>query len=147
MRFEIARLVDMNFDNRTKFLTLTFRENILNIFYANNEFKKFNKRLNYELYHTKKAKLKYLATWEKQERGSIHYHIILFEFPYIPIDRLTAIWGNGFVKINKIDVNSAENRGHYISKYFDKYLNLKEHKRKRSSNLVILNYQLLLNKW
>ena len=26
MRFEIARLVDMNFDNQTKFLTLTFRK-------------------------------------------------------------------------------------------------------------------------
>lgn len=54
MRFEIARLVDTNFDDQTKFLTLTFRENIQNIAYANNEFKKFIKRLNYELYHTKK---------------------------------------------------------------------------------------------
>lgn len=40
MRFEIARLVDTNFDNQTKFLTLTFRENIQDIAYANNEFKK-----------------------------------------------------------------------------------------------------------
>ncbi len=40
MRFEIARLVDTNFDNQTKFLTLTFKENIQDIEYANNEFKK-----------------------------------------------------------------------------------------------------------
>lgn len=39
MRFEIARLVDTNFDNQTKFLTLTFKENIQDIEYANNEFK------------------------------------------------------------------------------------------------------------
>jgi hypothetical protein len=62
MRFKIARLVDMNFDNQTKFLTLTFKENIQDIEYANNEFKKFIKRLNYNLYKTKKANLKYIAT-------------------------------------------------------------------------------------
>ncbi|MEG0256450.1 rolling circle replication-associated protein [Vagococcus sp.] len=140
MRFEIARLVDRNFDNQTKFLTLTFKENIQNIAYANNEFKKFIKRLNYELYHTKKASLKYLATWEKQERGAIHYHIILFDFPFISTSRLTAIWGHGFVKINKIDVDSIENRGRYISKYFDKDLDMKEHKKKaffKSRNLKL----------
>lgn len=140
MRFEIARLVDMNFDDQTKFLTLTFRENIQNIAYANNEFKKFIKRLNYELYHTKKANLKYLATWEKQKRGAIHYHIILFDFPFLSVDRLTTIWGHGFVKINRIDVDRIENRGRYISKYFDKDLDMKEHKKKaffRSRNLKV----------
>ncbi|MDV4771168.1 Rep protein [Enterococcus faecium] len=138
MRFEIARLVDTNFDNQTKFLTLTFKENIQDIEYANNEFKKFIKRLNYDLYKTKKANLKYLATWEKQQRGAIHYHIILFGFPFVSFDRLTTIWGRGFVRINKIDVDSIENRGRYISKYFDKELELKEHKKKaffKSRNL------------
>ncbi|EKS8444437.1 Rep protein [Listeria monocytogenes] len=140
MRFEIARLVDMNFDNQTKFLTLTFRENIQHITYANNEFKKFIKRLNYDLYQTKTTHLKYLATWEKQKRGAIHYHIILFAFPFISVSRLTTVWRNGFVKINKIDVDSAENRGRYISKYFDKALDLKEHKKKaffKSRNLQL----------
>lgn len=140
MRFEIARLVDTNFDNQTKFLTLTFKENIQDIEYANNEFKKFIKRLNYNLYKTKKANLKYLATWEKQQRGAIHYHIILFNFPFISFDRLTTIWNHGFVRINKIDVDSIENRGRYISKYFDKELELKEHKKKaffKSRNLKL----------
>lgn len=140
MRFEIARLVDTNFDNQTKFLTLTFKENIQNIEYANNEFKKFIKRLNYDLYKTKKANLKYLATWEKQQRGALHYHIILFQFPFISFDCLTTIWGHGFVKINKIDVDNIENRGRYISKYFDKELELKEHKKKaffKSRNLEL----------
>ena len=61
----------------------------------------------------------------KQERGAIHYHIILFDFPFISINRLTTIWGHGFVKINKIDVDSIENRGRYISKYFEKDLDMK----------------------
>ncbi|WP_235505509.1 rolling circle replication-associated protein [Enterococcus sp. RIT-PI-f] len=140
MRFEIARLVDLNFDHNTKFLALTFKENIANIAYANGEFEKFIKRLNYSVFKTKKAKLKYLATWEKQLRGAIHYHIILFSFPYIDFNKLSKIWGYGFVKINKIDVDAKENRGRYISKYFDKDLELKDHKKKaffKSRNLKV----------
>lgn len=130
MRWEISRLVDCNFDHKTKFLTLTFKENITDIQYANDELKKFLKRLNYFFYHTKKQSLKYIATWEKQKRGSIHYHIIFFSFPYIKADKLEKIWEHGFIKINRINVDSKENRGRYVSKYFSKDLELKEHKKK-----------------
>ncbi|MGG5369354.1 hypothetical protein IGI67_000960 [Enterococcus sp. AZ196] len=139
MRFEIARLVDTNFGEQTKFLTLTFKEAVEDIDYANYEFNKFIKRLNYDLYKTKKAQLKYIATWELQKRGAIHYHLILFDFPYIPFKRLESIWGHGYIKINKIDVDSIENRGRYISKYFDKDLEIKNHKKKaffKSQNLI-----------
>lgn len=47
-------------------------------------------------------------------------------------------WGRGFIKINRIDVDSKENRGRYLSKYFGKDLELKEHKKKaffKSQNL------------
>lgn len=140
MRFEIARLIDMNFDYKTKFLTLTFKENRQDIDDTNSEFKKFIKRLNYNLYKTKKSQISYLATWEKQKRGAIHYHIILFNFPYVPHKTLVTIWGYGGVHINKIDVDSVENRGRYVSKYFDKELELKEHKKKaffKSQNLKL----------
>lgn len=129
-RFDIARLIDMNFDSKTKFLTLTFKQNQINITETNNEFKKFIKRLNYRLYKTKKSKIKYIATREKQKRGAIHYHIILFGFPYIRKDELAALWGHGFIQINHTDVDSIENRGRYLSKYFTKDLDLKEHKKK-----------------
>ncbi|HBI1635424.1 TPA: Rep protein [Enterococcus faecalis] len=137
-RFVVARLIDTNFDNQTKFLTLTFKENIIDIAYTNSEFKKFMKRLNYHLYNTKKSQIKYLATWEKQKRGAIHYHVILFAFPYLAHAKLVELWGHGIIKINRIDVDSAENRGRYVSKYFDKDLELKEHKKKaffKSQNL------------
>ncbi|WP_049946783.1 rolling circle replication-associated protein [Bacillus cereus] len=138
MRWEIARLVDCNFDNKTKFVTLTFSENVESIDYANDEFRKFIQRLNYRLYCTKKASLKYLATWEKQKRGSIHYHVIFFNLPFIKNSELKKIWKHGFVKINKIDVDSKDNRGRYVSKYFSKDLEIKEHKKKaffKSQNL------------
>lgn len=138
MRWEIARLVDCNFDNKTKFLTLTFRENITDINYSNSEFKKFIKRLNYHLYQKKQQVFKYIATWEKQNRGAIHYHVIFFDFPYVEKGTLEMLWRHGFIHINKIKIDSKENYGRYVSKYFSKDLELKEHKKKaffKSQNL------------
>lgn len=137
-RWEIARIVDCNFDDKTKFVTLTFRENIQDIAVTNREFKYFIQRLNYYIYQTKTQLLKYIATWEKQERGSIHYHVIFFDFPYIAKEKLQNLWSHGFIKINRINVDSVENRGRYLSKYFSKDLELKEHKKKaffKSQNL------------
>ena len=129
-RWDIARIVDCNFDDKTKFLTLTFKDNIQDITITNREFKYFIQRLNYYLYQTKTQLLKYIATWEKQKRGAIHYHVIFFDFPYIAKEKLQDLWAHGFIKINRIDVDSKENRGRYLSKYFGKDLELKEHKKK-----------------
>jgi len=130
MRWVIARHVDCNFDDHTKFVTLTFKRNITDIDYTNTEFNKFSKRLNYYIYSQKRQQLKYIATWEKQKRGATHYHVIFFDFPYIRKSELERLWGHGFVRINQIDVDSKENRGRYLSKYFAKDLELKEHKKK-----------------
>ena len=51
---------------------------------------------------------------------------------------LEKIWGHGFVKINKIDVDSKDNRGRYVSKYFSKDIDMKNYKQKaffKSRNL------------
>lgn len=146
-RWEIARILDCNFDNKTKFLTLTFKDNIQDITITNREFKYFIQRLNYYLYQTKIQTLKYIATWEKQKRGAIHYHVIFFDFPYIAKEKLQELWSHGFIKINRIDVDSKENRGRYLSKYFGKDLELKEHKKKaffKSQNLKMPMEQKLM---
>jgi len=98
-----------------KFLTLTFRENVQDIKQANYEFKKFIKRLNYKLYGTKKANLKYTTVIEFQKRGAIHYHTIIYNMPYLKSNEISNIWGNGFIKINKID--DVDNVGAYIGEY------------------------------
>lgn len=130
MRWQIARIVDCNFDENTKFVTLTFKKNIKDIAYTNAEFENFIKRFNYQLFHVKKAQLKYLAVWERQKRGAIHYHVIFFDLPYVKNKDLQRCWGHGFVKINKVDVDSKENRGRYVSKYFSKDIDEKEYKQK-----------------
>ncbi|MGW4235109.1 rolling circle replication-associated protein, partial [Streptomyces sp. NPDC004980] len=81
---------------------------------SNYNLKNFIQRLNYTL----KIKLKYTAVIEFQKRGAIHYHLLVYNLPYTPVDVLSDIWGHGFVKINKID--HVDNVGAYITKYMIK---------------------------
>ena len=53
-RWEVMRLVDINFDKRTSFLTLTTKENIQDRNQFNLLFDKFIKRLNYKIFNSKK---------------------------------------------------------------------------------------------
>ena len=117
---DLRRLINSNVGQygkefTAKFLTLTFRDNVQDIKQANYEFKKFIKRLNYKLYGTKKANLKYTTVIEFQKRGAIHYHTIIYNMPYLKSNEISNIWGNGFVKINKID--DVDNVGAYVGEY------------------------------
>lgn len=136
-RFEIKRIIDCNYDDKSTFLTLTFKENLQNIETANREFTLFIKRLKRYL---KNQQLKYIATWELQQRGAIHYHLVLFSVPYIKNDKLSEIWSNGFIKINKIkETVKNEAVGVYITKYFVKDLEKKANQKKAyfsSRNLI-----------
>ena len=123
-RFEISRIIDCNYEQgRSKFVTLTFKENLVDLSVANKEFRKFIKRLSYNLYNHE-AKLQYIAVWERQKRGAIHYHLVLFDVPYLANAKLARIWRHGFVKIRHVkmekEIDSIENVGRYISKYFEK---------------------------
>ena len=114
-RDKIRRLACANFNNiHDKFLTLTFAENKTDIEECNNLFKKFIMRLKYT-YNLKD--LKYLAVIEFQERGAVHYHVLL-NIPYIPHAELQELWGNGFVFINAI--THVDNLGAYVLKYMTK---------------------------
>jgi hypothetical protein len=103
------------------FMTLTFAENIQDIKIANKQFKTFIQRLNYMIYGRGKTNLKYVVAIEFQNRGAIHYHLVLFNLPYIKANDIGELWGNGFIKLNKID--EVDNIGSYITKYMGKELN------------------------
>lgn len=116
-RKKVRRLINANigkWGERPKFLTLTFAEHITRVREANYEFKKFRQRLEYEL----GIKLKYVAVVEFQKSGRIHYHVVIFNMPYIDANRLATIWQNGFIKINAID--HVDNLGAYVTKYMTK---------------------------
>ena len=110
----IRRLACSNFSNKSTFLTLTFKDNLTNVKEANILFKAFIRRLK-KFIHP--VELKYLAVIEFQERGAVHYHVLL-NLEFIDFDKISEIWGNGFVFINKI--RHVDNVGAYIIKYMTK---------------------------
>jgi len=102
-----------------KFLTLTFKENVQDLEWANKEFEKFIKRLNYKVTGKKKRVLEYIAVVEFQKRGAVHYHLLLFNMPYVDVQEVIApAWGHGGVKINKVD--EVDDLGAYMAKYMGK---------------------------
>lgn len=134
-KHELMRLIDTNFNKyKTKFITITTKENIQNREEFNIIFDKFMKRLNYHTFHTKKKELKYVAVLEKQKRGAYHAHILIFNLPFIKFEKLKSIWKFGSIRINKVDVDSIDNRGRYITKYMEKGMGqeLLENKGKKS---------------
>jgi len=115
-RNAIRRLVQTNFDNQAKFLTLTFRNtqefNINDPRTCHDRFVNFIRRLVYQY-----GDFRYIAVPEFQKRGAIHYHMVC-DLPYIPSDTLEAVWSHGFVKINAVRKSSRV--GIYIAKYLTK---------------------------
>lgn len=101
-----------------KFLTLSFEEHITDLQLANYQWEKYIKRLNYKIYNTKKAKIKYLVVPEFTQKGRVHYHAILFNIPYVKQSVLQEVWENGIVHIRKID--EVDNVGSYIAEYLGK---------------------------
>lgn len=97
-----------------KFFTLTFGENLTDLKAGNKIFNNFVKRVNRYLDKIHKPHMEYIAVVEFQERGAIHYHL-LCNLPYIKKNELTSIWGQGHIKINRI--NNIDNVGAYVTKY------------------------------
>jgi len=118
IRNNVRRLALANFDEYSRFFTATFADNIKDMDFANNEFKKFIKRIKYHY-----GDFKYLAVVEFQKRGAIHYHM-LSDFGYIEQTDLEKIWGNGFVWIRDLLTankgKTVDNMGAYIVKYMNK---------------------------
>lgn len=122
-RKTVRRLINANMnqygkDFTAKFLTLTFAEHVTDIKTANYEFTKFIKRMNYEILGSKKADMRYVGVIEFTKIGRIHYHVVIFNIPYTKADKIAKIWGNGFIKVNRIE--NVDNVGAYVCKYMTK---------------------------
>ncbi len=104
------------------FLTLTFADNITDLKYANREFTKFIMRVNTALFKNSKESAQYVAVPQFQKRGAVHYHILLFNLPFIEenvYSTIRDIWGLGeFVNLKKVeDINRTY---WYMSRYMEK---------------------------
>ena len=121
---EIRRLVNSN-PQLNKFMTLTFANSTTDLKEANYIFNQFIKRIAYRY-----PDFEYLAVPEfqkdedyhgrkKEHGGSVHYHL-LCNLPYVEMDALEWLWGQGMVNIRQI--GKVNNLGAYMSKYLGKEL-------------------------
>jgi len=110
----LRRLINSNVTETSKFLTLTYSDNQVDLKQAKTDFKRFIERLkrNYKLVPS------YVYVTEFQKRGAVHFHVIFNNLPYIPSKELSRLWGHGFIKINRI--TKVDNVGAYICKYMTK---------------------------
>lgn len=123
----IRHLVNCNFTNGDKFVTLTYAGDHTDLTEANYDFNKFIKRLKDDVYP---LQLKYFCVVEfqgdeyfrthkkKEHGGNVHFHF-LCNLPFFPKKKLEKIWGHGYVKIKRI--KKVTNLGAYISKYLKKH--------------------------
>jgi hypothetical protein len=111
--------VDRPWGEMLKFFTMSFKDDIFDLKQANGEFNKFIKRVEYHI----KRKVHYtvIARFQDGKRpggkaggrdGVIHYHVLFYDLPYVPHEKLTAIWDRGFVWINAVD--DVDNVGVYM---------------------------------
>ena len=120
LRLSVEKLRDIintNFyggDNEL-WITLTFgKKKVYNSFELYSIFEKFIKRLRYNF---KNSKLDYIYVPEPHEKGDWHIHLLLKSDKalYIENSLLREIWGQGFVKVNRL--KDIDNIGAYVSAY------------------------------
>jgi len=125
-KLKATRLIDANCGAYIKtkrepyalvMLTLTTKDNIPDLSTTNPMLTLFIKRFNYEL-GEKDAYLKYVSIPEWQERGAVHYHVALFNMPFVPHKALTEIWGHGHIWLTRTD--RTRSVGRYLTKYMTK---------------------------
>ena len=110
----VRRLINANKGHDTKFVTLTFAENVQDLDKANADFNRFIKRLQYRF-----GKFGWIVVPEFQRRGAVHYHLVTFGLGYVPNATLREIWRHGFVRINRVE--DVTNLGAYVCKYMTKH--------------------------
>lgn len=122
---------------KISFLTLTYAKNITDIKKCKKDLNNFFKKINYWL-KDKKINFKYFYTYEYQERGSIHFHILLNY--QLPNKIVLQNWPYGLNKNLKVKQNTNEFVVGYLSKYITKNL-LDTQKSKNNYDLNIKAYQ------
>jgi hypothetical protein len=103
-----------------KFLTLTFQDNIQDLKSANYQLTRFIQKINYTFRNSIVGSLQYVCVPEFQKRGAIHYHLLLFNFPFVDrvFKRIRELWPDRF------ELKTINRKGDlfYISRYISKYI-------------------------
>lgn len=116
---KLRYLINNNFVGKPNelFITLTYRENMVDTVQLYEDFKKFVLRLKYNF--SDMGRIEYIDVVEPQKRGAWHHHVLIKFVDqvnvFIPNKKLSDVWGHGFVRVNRI--NDIDNVGAYLTAY------------------------------
>jgi hypothetical protein len=109
----------MAYDQRTSFVTLTFH-NTPTVSQSNAAFKRFRAWITATYPGA-------AAVWRREvqpERGAIHFHLLIFNLPFIPQNYFQSIWTRCTQEdLSIVDIRRVRSRKHalrYVSKYIAK---------------------------
>jgi len=120
-RQTVRRVIWCNLTPHTKFMTLTVKENITDVKVFRRMFTTFLQAMKRDGFD-----LEYLYVLERQKRGAVHAHCVVFNDEKIPIKILKKHWSVGSVHIkilNGLKYKSDEriaDVGAYVCKYITK---------------------------
>jgi hypothetical protein len=103
---------------KVRWITLTYKANMMDERRLYTDFKKFNMRLRRCLSKNNLPLYEYIVSMEPQGRGAWHAHLILIftgKAPFIPNDTLSKLWKHGFTRIQSLD--NVDNIGAYLTAY------------------------------
>jgi hypothetical protein len=112
-RSNLVDTINTNLTKYTKFITLTYKENMIDRDRANYDLKQFTKRYK----RLTGENLRYIGLLEAQERGALHFHLVVFMDAFIHYQTITDLWKQGFIDIKKVKSGDV---GRYIAKYLTK---------------------------
>ena len=120
--FSMARAVintNVTDVSRVRWCTLTYAENMTDPKRLYDDFRQFNMRFQYFCKANNYGKPEYICMMEPQGRGAWHAHLLYIwqdrVAPYIPNQIFADLWGQGFVKIKRLD--AVDNIGAYLTAY------------------------------
>lgn len=111
----------MEIGKRATFITLTYPTIYVDANQAKRHLRAFIKRIN-----RKFSAVDVTGVWrmEFQERGAIHFHLVLFKLPFIHKETIAALWAqvtHTYSPFTRIEgVNSPKKLINYVSKYVAK---------------------------
>lgn len=122
---------------KCRWITLTYAENMTDSKRLYSDYVLFWKRFKYWCNKNGYGKPEYIIACEPQSRGAWHIHaVFIFEqkAPYIENSVLRTLWGQGFVKIKKLD--DVDNVGAYLTAYLGD-MSLDEYKEDKPKSIWV----------
>jgi hypothetical protein len=117
-RQKVVEYARCNFTRQySKWITLTYADNQQDLRKGQQDLLKFHRAISRQI-----GKNRFLWAVERQQRGAVHYHMMLDYTPIIPMDLLKKCWPHGRVNIKAI--YQVDDLGRYMGKYLSKDMDI-----------------------